>query len=320
VPRAWLDALPSLVVGDRLGQGAFATVYAADDAAHGRVALKVLPADADLSALRASADAIARVPAPGLARVHRFGEHQGRGYLVMERIDGVDLLAWVRPPRPDLDPAKVRPTMGQAFGQPVQEGGISAFLAIERGGLRRLRPALARLADALVALHRAGKVHRDVRPENVLVTREGRVVLVDYDLVVDAGGSQLGIGDAWTDAERVDACTDAERVEAAHDTFCGSPAYMAPDDEITPACDWYAFGVLLFEALTGALPFSGTAHEVVVRKRTICAPSPSFVVDLPDDPDARLLDQLCVKLLRRVARLRPTGEEVLAILRDRAML
>jgi serine/threonine protein kinase len=145
----------------------------------------------------------------------------------------------------------------------------------------------AQLASALHALHAAGVVHRDVRPENVLVQDE-RVILLDLDL-----------------ARRHATITEDEEI-------AGSPAYMAPDDEIAAASDWYAFGVLLFEALTGALPFSGTAHEVVIRKRTVSAPAASFVVELP--PEADDLDRLVTRLLRRVASMRPTGEEVLAIL------
>lgn len=281
---AWGATVPGLTVGTRLGSGAFGAVLAAEHPLHGAVALKVLRPGAtiDPEAFRS----VAAIEHPNLLRLFGHGEHAGRAYLVMERIDGVDLLAAVRPPKVPIDPSRVRATIPLAFGQPVQEGGGSVFLAIRRDGLDRLVPALRQLAAALVALHRAGKVHRDVRPENVLVTRDGRVVLVDYGLAIDVGE------------------------EIASDDIAGAPAYMAPDDEPSPASDWYGFGLLLFEALTGAQPFAGTAHEVIIRKRTVLAPSPSFVVELPDDPRARALDDLCIKLLRRAARLRATAEDV----------
>lgn len=283
---AWAAGIPGVRLGVRLGAGAFGTVFAVEHESLGAMALKVLPPGARID--DAAFAAIAAIEHPNLLRLYRHGTHDGRAYVLMERIDGVELLSTVRPPRPPVDPTRVRATIPLAFGQPVQEGGVSAFLPIRPDGLARLLPALRQLAAALDALHRAGKVHRDVRPENVLVTREGRVVLIDYGLLVDAHDSVQG------------------------DEIAGSPAYMAPDDEISPAVDWYAFGVLLFEALTGALPFAGTAHEVIVRKRTVIAPSPGFVVDLPRE--AAALDDLCVKLLRRARSMRAGFPEVLRAL------
>jgi len=280
---AWAETIPGLRLGPRLGAGAFGTVFAAEHPEHGRVALKVLPLGASVD--EASFAAVAALAHPNLLRLFAHGVHLGRPYVVMERVDGVELLPSLRPPRPPVDSSRVRATIPLAFGQQVQEGGVSAFLPIRTDGLARLWPALAQLASALATLHRAGKVHRDVRPENVLITPAGRVVLVDYGLL--------------TDVERGD-----ESAEIA-----GAPAYMAPDDEPSPASDWYSFGVLLFEALTGALPFAGTAQEVIVRKRTVIAPSPSFVVDLP--PEAAPLDALCVKLLRRARTMRAGVDEVM---------
>ncbi|MBI2392669.1 MAG: serine/threonine protein kinase [Deltaproteobacteria bacterium] len=296
---AWGATLPGLAVGARLGSGAFGAVLAAEHPVHGPVALKVLRPGAtiDPEAFRS----VAAIEHPNLLRLFGHGEHAGRAFLIMERIDGRDLLSAVRPPRPPIDPSKVRATIPLAFGQPVQEGGGSVFAPIHREGLDRLVPALRQLAAALVALHGAAKVHRDVRPENVLVTRDGRVVLVDYGLLIDVG-------------EEIAA--DLPLRGAARPDIAGAPAYMAPDDEPSPAADWYAFGVLLFEALTGALPFAGNAHEVVIRKRTVLAPSPSFVVDLPDDRRARALDELCIKLLRRAVRLRAGAEEVARVFEE----
>lgn len=284
-----MDRPPRFVLGKRLGEGAFGTVYEASHADFGEVAVKVLPEGSRAAPLRAQFDAVAALRHPNLLRLHALEEHEGRACVVMERLDAVDLLTAVRPKRPPIDPAKVRATIPLAFGQPVQEGLVSAFFPIDREGLALLSPALAALASALAALHGSGRIHRDVRPENVLLTRDRRVVLVDYGLVIEA---------------------DADR---EIDDVAGAPAYMAPDDVPSFASDWYAFGVLLFEALTGALPFAGTAHEVIVRKQTVAAPSPSFVVDLP--PEARALDELCVRLLRRAPSMRPDADEVLSALR-----
>jgi serine/threonine protein kinase len=283
-------ALPGLVLGARLGKGAFGTVYAAEHEVFGEIAVKVLPEGTRAEPLRAKFDAVAALRHPNLLRLLALEEDEGHAYVVMERLDGVDLLTWVRPKRAPIDPTKVRATIPLAFGTPVQEGLISAFFPIDRVGLQRLVPAMSALASALAALHGAGRIHRDVRPENVVVTRDERVVLIDYGLLVEV------------DRERED------------DEVAGAPAYMAPDDAPSFASDWYSFGVLLFEALTGALPFSGTGQEVIVRKRTVAAPSPSFVVELPDE--ARALDALCVRLLRRAASMRPSEEEILSALSD----
>ena len=82
------------------------------------------------------------------------------------------------------------------------------------------------------------------------------------------------------------------------------------DAPIAASADVYSIGVLLFEALTGSLPFAGAADEVMVRKQTVSAPSPSFVLgDAPED-----LDALCVAMLRRAPELRPTARAIAAAL------
>lgn len=137
----------------------------------------------------------------------------------------------------------------------------------------QLRGCFAQLADALVELHAAGLIHRDVKSDNVLVEADGRVVLVDLGLVVDV------YPELTTE-------------------LIGTPVYMAPEQwsgaRPSIASDWYAFGVLLFEALCGKPPFSGSQVDIFVAKTQQPAPSAGSSPDAPRD-----LVSLCDGLLRR---------------------
>ena len=131
-------------------------------------------------------------------------------------------------------------------------------------------------------------VHRDIKPSNLLVEPDGRVVLLDFGVVAELEGAGA------------DAPHGREVV--------GTYAYMAPEQatggDVGPAADWYAVGTVLYEALTGALPFVGG----VEAKSTIPAPSPRLrAANLPDD-----LVELCQRLLRRDPAERPTTDELMA--------
>ena len=96
-------------------------------------------------------------------------------------------------------------------------------------------------------------------------------------------------------------------------TISGTPAFMAPEQAAselpTAAADWYSFGVLLYLALTGQLPFAGTPELVLVAKQNEDAPPPSALSDGVPPED---LDALCAALLSRRPAMRPSGVEVLA--------
>jgi hypothetical protein len=156
----------------------------------------------------------------------------------------------------------------------------------------RLRPALAQLALGLSALHAAGKVHCDVKPSNVLVSDSGRVVLLDFGLAKDMHVAGF---------------------ESASNHVVGTAAYMSPEQargerELTPATDWYAMGVMLFEVLTGRLPFQGGLLELLLAKQRDVPPPPSQL----NPHVSSELDRLCVELMRFDPNQRLRGEEVLA--------
>ena len=144
-----------------------------------------------------------------------------------------------------------------------------------------------------MALHQAGKLHRDIKPPNVLVTLEDRVVLLDFGLTADL-----------------------ESVGADRQVV-GTVGHMSPEQAaggtVSKASDWYSVGVMLFEAMTGLLPFAGTPDEVLAAKQNQAPPSPDALVDgLPQD-----LVRLCVELLDRDVTKRPSGREVIARLTGR---
>ncbi|MEM7584419.1 MAG: AAA family ATPase, partial [Acidobacteriota bacterium] len=157
----------------------------------------------------------------------------------------------------------------------------------------RVRHALRQLAEGLCSLHRAGKLHCDIKPSNLRVTAEGRLVLLDFGLVHDLAGQMFH--------------TMVGEVR-------GTPAYMSPEQalgrDVSEASDWYAVGGVLYEALTGELPFQGSVLEVLKAKQRDDGPSPRRRVPyLPDD-----LAELSQRLLRRDSAARPKGKEILELL------
>ncbi len=155
----------------------------------------------------------------------------------------------------------------------------------------RLRPALFQLASGVAALHEAGKLHRDISPSNVLISPQGRVVILDFGLVLDL---------------------DARKIR--NTIVAGKPAYMAPETVIgtalTKAADWYSVGAVLYECLTGTAPFPNSFRSLLSRGEDPVPPSPrDLEPGVPSD-----LDALCMQLLSFDPVSRPSAADVLECL------
>ncbi|HZU95439.1 MAG TPA: serine/threonine-protein kinase, partial [Planctomycetota bacterium] len=265
------------VVLEPLGKGGFGAVYKARDEVTGRlVALKfVLPEHARdeefLRRLRAEARAAAAFSHPNIARLYTTGEHEGRPFLVFELVPG-----------------------GTLDRRIFERGALPWREACARG---------AEVARALAALHAAGIVHRDVKPENILLDEKGHAKLSDFGLVRLDKGRWLSVSDSMT----------------REGAIVGTYAFMSPEQangakDLDGRADLYGLGALLFMLLTAHPPFEGRGMEVLAKLAKNPPPSPRAVVsDIPER-----LDRLVVALMAKDREARPrdaasVGRELEAI-------
>jgi eukaryotic-like serine/threonine-protein kinase len=306
VPAPDWPVLDGYEIDKVLGRGGMGVVYRARDRRRGVVVAVKTIQRADAGAIyrfKQEFRALLDVSHPNLVTLHELISDGHAWFIVMEFIDGVNFLDYVRgepmpggSPEPRTlgrgdDPEQDDPD--RTIVSPRSAPGWSATptAALEPEGWARLRRALRQLAEGLAALHRAGKLHRDIKPTNVMVTRQGRVVVMDFGLIASPA-SDAG--------------------EASHEgELIGTVPYMSPEQAagraLSPASDWYSVGVMIFEALTGRRPFQGHLFKILVDKQEREPPPPrELAPDIPDD-----LDALCVDLLRRDPHARPSGREVL---------
>ncbi|WP_293251634.1 serine/threonine-protein kinase [Nannocystis sp.] len=233
------------MVLSRLGSGAMGVVYAAYDPELDRkVALKLLhprsgsSLDSKVRLMR-EAKALARLSHPNVVAVHDVGTFADRVFLAMEFIDGKTLGAWLK------EKAQPRPW-------------------------REVLAILGKAGEGLAAAHAAGLIHRDFKPDNVLIARDGRVRVLDFGLARSAADASPEDTEVDPAAAAVLASVSSERRERSQTeaalltrtgALVGTPAYMSPEQHLgrfaDPRSDQFSFCVALYQALYGVRPFGG---------------------------------------------------------------
>lgn len=246
------------------------------------VALKTLLhiSPSELQRFKQEFRSLADIAHPNLAALYDLLSDGETWCFSMEILEAVDFTEYVW-----SEFAALRRQKGQLLmGAPSAEGPrLSSEIK------DRLFAGLRQLVVGLNTLHQAGILHRDIKPSNVLVTTEGRVVLVDFGLAsqFEEGSEDRPVG------------------------IQGTPEYMAPEqaacNPLSPASDWYAVGVIIYELLTGHFPIHGKPLDIIFRKQTD-PPKPAKELQ-PGIPDE--LNDLCMELLGIDPRTRPNAEEIL---------
>lgn len=237
---------------EQIGMGGMATVYKAYDASTDRyVALKTLPQQYSqdpqfLERFRREARAIARLEHLHILPVHAYGEEDGIAYLVMRYLPAGTLADRIR-----------------------QNGRLP---------LEETARLLNQIASALDHAHANGVLHRDVKPGNVLIDRDGNAYLTDFGIARIVEGTLDLTGDA----------------------VLGTPQYMSPEQcrgakDLTPATDQYSLGVVLYEMVTGRTPFQAETPLAVIHMQMMGAALPpprSLRPELPEAAEAAILKAL----------------------------
>lgn len=242
----------------QLGGGGQARVFLARDTILDRpVAIKVLhdsvaASEDGLEKFLREARLAARIHHPGCVAIFDFGHERGLTFIAMEYVEGSSL------------------------GDVLRDGPLGEFRALQ---------VTRDVAAALDAAHKAGVIHRDVKPQNILLNELDQVRLTDFGVASMKDGENTG------------------------GLFSGTPKYMSPEqangDQVDARTDVYSLGAVLFEMLAGKAPFDGSLASVAVR---LTKPAPELPARLEIQPCVRALVRRC---LERLPADRPDSMETL---------
>jgi serine/threonine protein kinase len=251
-PEHLAPLFPELDIIEFIGRGGMGAVYKAREKQLDRmVALKILPPEigrqeAFAQRFAREAQSMARLSHPSIVTIHSFGQRSGQGFaggaglyfFIMEYVDGLSL-------RQLLDTGEVSPKEALAI--------------------------VPQICDALQYAHDRGIVHRDVKPENILLNRAGQVKIADFGLAKLVG---LGASGGAIPSETPGQPSTGQEVTLAGGVM-GTPQYMAPEQlerpqEVDSRADIYSLGVVFYQMLTGELPkgrFEPPSRKVVIDVR-----------------------------------------------------
>jgi serine/threonine protein kinase len=223
---------PQLEILELIGRGGMGAVYKARQKELDRiVALKILPPGiGDISAFAdrfvREAKALAKLNHPNIITLYEFGRTDGLFFVLTEYVDGVTL------------------------GRLLEAGRVAP---------REALAIVPQICDALQFAHDQGIVHRDIKPDNILLDRKGRVKVADFGIAKLMGGAAAGFPPLSTQAQDPGARGEATGRVTASGVVVGTPNYMAPEQlehpsEVDHRADIYALGVVFYQMLTGELP------------------------------------------------------------------
>lgn len=250
----------------QLGSGGMGEVYLArDNKLDRKVAVKVLPLELEVAErarrLIREAKAAAKLDHPNICSIHEVAEDAGLGFIVMQYVEG------------------------ETLASKIQDQTLELSESIE---------LMRQVADALAAAHSHGIIHRDIKPQNIMITQRGQAKVLDFGLAKMVGLADVAASEA-----------EPQSLFSAPGVIAGTAPYMSPEQAtgapVDTRSDLFSLGVVLYECLVGSRPFTGDSPlDICEKVAHVDPPAPSLVN--PKIP--REIDEIVLKALAKDPTLR----------------